>query len=415
MPYSINHGGLNREFDFYAPTDWQHWVGEAWKKGRTGLPLVVAFHGGGQNPLDFQEKWFFPRVWNLDLDANGNPGNPIPPGGDRVLENQFFVLYPYGTGWSNESLRLLANGTIEPPALPDLPPPGPSPAWPDLMPLYRHTDTLRGWNIGVGDDRMMVDDLGFVAAAIEAMDIALKTQLLYSAKLLPSDFPWQYRPGPVGVLIKEAPTMFDVDRRNVFGYSNGAMFGHRLVGQMPDYWAAFWAQSGTCGGKATIGATEDQLVVVNLPASGDYATSFFAHHGDADTTVPPGAWGEDDFVYQSPQLPSPSYLLHEIAGFPDRLEYLPALLPLSQASRGYRTFDNVDGQSPFRFGPDLNGGNTAQSKSWPDVADPNDANPLVVIYRDPFMEHGGFTESPNRYFFEKDVWRFFGYHPRITR
>jgi hypothetical protein len=53
-----------------------------------------------------------------------------------------------------------------------------------------------------------------------------------------------------------------------------------------------------------------------------------------------------------------------------------------------------------------------QSKSWPNVADPN---PIVVVYRDPNMKHTGFTASRNRYFHEKEVWRFFGYHPRVAR
>lgn len=118
MPYTLVHNGLTREFDFYAPTGWEHWVGKAWEKGRVGLPLVVALHGGAQDPLDFQEKWFFPRTWNLAMDADGNPADPVPIGGDRVLENQFFVLYPYGTGWTTATLSLLAYGMVEPAEFP---------------------------------------------------------------------------------------------------------------------------------------------------------------------------------------------------------------------------------------------------------------------------------------------------------
>ena len=120
MPYTLVHQGVMREFDFYAPPGWQHWVGKAWEQGRVGLPLVVALHGGAQDPLGFQEDWFFPRVWNLSF-ADGNPGDPVTPGAARALENQFFVLYPYGMGWTTASLHTLAYLLIEPPAIPAAP------------------------------------------------------------------------------------------------------------------------------------------------------------------------------------------------------------------------------------------------------------------------------------------------------
>lgn len=409
MPYTLVHNGLTREFDFYAPTGWEHWVGKAWEKGRVGLPLVVALHGGAQDPLDFQEKWFFPRTWNLAMDADGNPADPVPIGGDRVLENQFFVLYPYGTGWTTATLSLLAYGMVEPAEVP------PPVAGADPRSLYRDGRSQRGWNVGQGGDRGQIDDVSFVRAACDAMSQILRSQLLYAESAMPSNFPWVYLPGAGGTLVKSAPEMLDVDRRYLFGYSNGAMLGHRLVSQMPDHWAALWAMSGTCGGKLHVGLTADPLAAVNLPQGGTYGVSFFAHHGDTDNTVPPGDWGEDDFVYQTPQGLSPLNLLYELAGFPERLDYRPGFLPLSQASRGYRTFNNVDGGSPFRSRPGLSGGDTARSKSWPDAIDPNDANPMVVIYRDPDMGHTGFTDNANRYFHEKDVWRFFGYHPRVAR
>ena|SRR5215216_4222374 len=81
MPYTLVHQGVIRDFDFDAPPGWQHWVGKAWERGRIRLPLVVALHGGAQDPLGFQEDWFFPRVWTLSLDGSGNPGDPVAPGG----------------------------------------------------------------------------------------------------------------------------------------------------------------------------------------------------------------------------------------------------------------------------------------------------------------------------------------------
>ena len=43
--------------------------------------------------------------------------------------------------------------------------------------------------------------------------------------------------------------------------------------------------------------------------------------------------------------------------------------------------------------------------------DSNPANPEVVVYRDPAMEHTNFVA--NRYFDAADVWDFFKTHPRI--
>jgi hypothetical protein len=129
-----------------------------------------------------------------------------------------------------------------------------------------------------------------------------------------------------------------------------------------------------------------------------------------DTTVPPGDWGEDDFVYQSPQ-PQPKL----DPGFPSSSDYLPGYLPLTQASKGYRTYNNIDDHSPFRLRKGLGGSEKAKSKSWPDAENWDHFNPTVVIYRDYEMEHTCFTSNANRYFFEKDVWRFFERHPRVLR
>jgi hypothetical protein len=195
------------------------------------------------------------------------------------------------------------------------------------------------------------------------------------------------------------------------GYDSEAAFNRafrRAVG-IP---SASWP--GTCGGKSNVGLGSDGAV--NLPEDGRYAVSLFAHHGDKDTTVPPGDWGADDFDYQAPQFPDKGYLMYAIAGFPSALDYRPGYLPLSQASRGYRTYNTLEGQSPFRDRVGLGGASTARSKSWPNGENPDDHNPTVVIYRDSEMDHTNFTKNESkRYFFEKDVWRFFNRHHRSIR
>ena len=406
MPYSLMHNGIMREFDFYAPPGWEYWVGKAWEQRRIGLPLVIALHGGAEDPLHFQEDWFFPRVWNLGLDGNGNPGDPVTPGDPRILDHQCFVLYPYGQGWMTNSLFDLAYRNQELPAIPKLPPVFPPGT--DLTPLYRDGGTVRAFNPGFSGWGAQANDVSFIKAAMDAMNDMLKQALLAAAGGLPADFPWEQPSVRPSLTERTSPDLFDQYRRFVFGYSNGAMFGHRLVNQMPDYWAALWAMSGTCGGKPYVNVSTDSDRVVNLPDDGLYGVSFFAHHGDMDTTVPPGDWGEDDFVYQSPQPEMDP-------GFPSSSDYLPGYLPLTQASKGYRTYDNIDDHSPFRLRTGLGGADQAKSKSWPDAENWDHFNPTVVIYRDYEMEHTGFTQSAKRYFFEKDVWRFFERHPRVLR
>jgi hypothetical protein len=408
MPYSLMHNGVMREFDFYAPPGWEYWVGKAWEQRRVGLPLVIALHGGAEDPLKFQEDWFFPRVWELGLDSRGNPGDPVPLGDPRILDHQCFVLYPYGLGWMTQSLFDLTYRGTPLPAIPPVPS-----VFPDgtkLRPLYRDGGTVRAFNAGFGGWGAQDNDVSFIKAAMDAMNDMLKQALLAAAGGLPQDFPWEQPSVRPSLTERTSPDLFDQYRRFVFGYSNGAMFGHRLVSQMPDYWAALWAMSGTCGGKPYVNVSTDADRVVNLPDDGLYGVSFFAHHGDVDTTVPPGDWGEDDFVYQSP-LPQPKL----DPGFPSSSDYLPGYLPLTQASKGYRTYNNIDDHSPFRLRKGLGGSEKAKSKSWPDAENWDHFNPTVVIYRDYEMEHTCFTSNANRYFFEKDVWRFFERHPRVLR
>jgi hypothetical protein len=50
---------------------------------------------------------------------------------------------------------------------------------------------------------------------------------------------------------------------------------------------------------------------------------------------------------------------------------------------------------------------------WPDNADWNAEQPVMVLYRDPDMSHVNFTGA-GRYFFEEHVWDFFHAHPRLA-
>jgi hypothetical protein len=61
--------------------------------------------------------------------------------------------------------------------------------------------------------------------------------------------------------------------------------------------------------------------------------------------------------------------------------------------------------------PDIGGGNSALKVVFQRPGGP--ANPEVTVYRDPLMDHTGFTSSPNQYHFAADVWDWFKLHPRV--
>jgi predicted esterase len=485
MPYTLVHNGLTREFDFFAPPGWQYWVARAWvDHGRIGLPLVVALHGAGQDPLEFQEKWFFPNVWALDLDGELIVDDIASY--ERLLENQFFVIYPYGVGWASSTLHTLAYDPVaaallarDPTPLPDIP--GSAPGT-NLRPLYREDRPARGWDSGIAGvvTGPGIKDVSFIKAVIGTMNEKLRGELLSAADVidqLAEDFPWEINVVPAPYLPKrpfDAPkTLFDVDRRFLFGYSNGAMLGHRLVRKMPDYWAAVWGMSTTVGGKPHqgVGDVNAEDAVVNLPQEGDYTVSFFAHHGEQDEIFPPGrvnavtgqldVLGTPDFELQLPRPVAPIFRQYLAAGFntelPDGtrvngLTFLPGFLPLAQGWRGYIEYNGLSevtvrrpqkGLGPSSEGeePDLGVPSVGLPPSGPldDLLDNIDipiltaysyssgdtgiplvgysfaANPIAVMYIDPNMSHTKFTEHINRYFFASDVWEFFRYHPRRQR
>jgi predicted esterase len=453
MPYTLIHDGVMREFDFYAPPAWQYWLARAWAdEGRIGLPVVVALHGAGQDPLDFQEKWFFPEVWNRDLQGNTLielPGaNPSLEelsaflaalvNYQRVLANQFFVLYPYGMGWASTSNQPWAYNLSAPPAIPG------SQAGTTFRPLYREDRPARGWNSGVDGVATgpKIDDVGFIKEMLKVIDERLRAELLTAkddidAVTAGNPFPWQYifLPGPIAKT--EAPeTLFDVDRRFLFGYSNGGMMAHRLVNKMSDHWAALWGMSTAVGGQAQQGFGTPAL---NVPASGTYSTSFFAHHGEKDEIAPPGNVNGDvmaiaDGVLQSPTLVAPVYLQYQLAGFgtpADRKRYMPGFLPLAQGWREYVSYNQLASATTRRARPGLAalGGKKTNGSAYsyssgdfgivpptglPAPEYPYLRNPIAVTYVDPDMGHTNFTSHANRYFFAEDVWKFFRYHPRVA-
>jgi poly(3-hydroxybutyrate) depolymerase len=131
MPYQLVQDGVVREFEVFVPFGWPYWVERVFAEdGRDGLPLIIAMHGGGQNPTNFAIDWPFPLLFSSPDNAN--------------WEDRAVVIYPYGFSYV--------------------------PA-PDGEPL-------RGWNTGFpGTYLATQNDVAFVRAMLDAVETMLETEL----------------------------------------------------------------------------------------------------------------------------------------------------------------------------------------------------------------------------------------------
>ncbi|MEJ2158606.1 MAG: PHB depolymerase family esterase [Desulfobacteraceae bacterium] len=132
MAYQFVHKGVVREFDFHAPFAWHYWHERAFAEdGRSGLPLVVALHGGGQDLTNFMNTWDFYSLINVSDENN--------------WQDRFFVLYPYGFD-SNTAFGAL--------------------------------NLKRSWNVGFAGEYLPVQsDVSFIRAAIDALEEMLRHKL----------------------------------------------------------------------------------------------------------------------------------------------------------------------------------------------------------------------------------------------
>lgn len=336
MAFQLIQNDVMREFRLFAPVGWQYWVDQAFVQGgREGLPLVIALHGGGEDPVKFSDDWPFHLLINA--------GN---------WDDRFFVLYPEGFAYTT-----LAG------------------------------DPVRGWNTGFASDFLLVQsDVAFIQHMIRRVEELLRAELTAAG-------------------IKHRP--IDADRRFLFGYSMGGMMAYKLAHEMPDHFAAIWALSGAYGGRSHDGLTP---TVTNDP-QGTLSLSLFAHHGELDTTVPPG--GRNDPTGLTVSTTSQS--IYALGGLPaaDAAAYATSVRPLAAAIAEFKLYNDC---APTAFSsattePDLNGTNTSETYVFRRSG--GAANPEVIVYRDPTMGHTGLTGSANRYFDESDVWAFFKAHPRI--
>jgi poly(3-hydroxybutyrate) depolymerase len=130
MPYQLVHKGVVREFNLHIPWAWEYWHQRVFDEdGREGLPLVIALHGGLQDPEEFATNWDFPSL--------SNPNDP------NNWEDRFVVIYPFG--------------------------------FPSTQVL---TVPGRSWNTGfAGEYPVVQSDVSFIGHAIAAVEQMLQRQL----------------------------------------------------------------------------------------------------------------------------------------------------------------------------------------------------------------------------------------------
>jgi len=130
MAFQLIQDDVVREFRLYAPIGWPYWVAKAAAEGgRNGLPLVVALHGGGQDPEQFSDDWPFHTLINPTSSTN--------------WEDRFFVLYPHGF-----ATTMLAD------------------------------QPLRGWNTGFAGESIPVpNDVAFISKAVRTVENLLQREL----------------------------------------------------------------------------------------------------------------------------------------------------------------------------------------------------------------------------------------------
>lgn len=131
MGHQIVHKGTVREYELFPPWAWPYWHQRTYdESGRRGLPLIVALHGGGQDPTRFGLNWPFPVLFS---------------GGDSAnWEDRAIVVYPLGFAYQ---------------------------PWLDGEPL-------RIWNPGFGGGVLRgQNDVGFITAMIAAIERMMTREL----------------------------------------------------------------------------------------------------------------------------------------------------------------------------------------------------------------------------------------------
>lgn len=279
MPVRVQVGHVVREFALFVARGLKYWLSELVNPSRDtldanpgfvaqdGVPIVVVNHGGGNNPEAFMEEWNFPQVW-----ATPTP-RPISDGTHpRRVDCQCVVVYMYG--WSSRDERPIAEEEVVDPDG-TLPPTATITVVPNTDFPEGQRDEIDAINENLAGlaaaDQPIIDKLGEIDRDLVKLLKAIpqvRSATWNPGSFFPNDDPQDdvaffdrvlqvveaYLLEQVGIVWRADGTLQDhvIDRyrRYLFGYSNGAMMGFRLVKEMPSgTWAAFHAMCGTIGGK----------------------------------------------------------------------------------------------------------------------------------------------------------------------
>lgn len=375
MPGRLVMNGVQREFMFHKPAGWRYWLKRRWDNpaGPQGLPLLVAYPEGyvtdrlgGRRPEDpehFQLRWPFANLWEPE-----SPFVPRPddlPGATHHLDDQFFILVPFPYGWFDLPKTDRNDAVVSTQNYPTRRagawnPGGPTPFTPNEDPQ---------------------DDVAFVNLVMRLMDQELSIQA--------------GRP---------EVSVFDPDRRFLFGRGDGGMMALRQIHEdPPDTWAAAWIQSGAIGGRQDMRGVWP--VVRNSPDPLGVATrgtSLVAHHGVADLDVP-AAGDVGDIVLSEGrvlELVEAGMLEYDARNFASGYTSLATMI------HDFRSLNRLLGAAAEGEKVLGVGGTIIQQTRW-------GAPPLSVIrYLDPGMDHWNFYNEVRPSVTPADIWAFFKAHPR---
>jgi poly(3-hydroxybutyrate) depolymerase len=351
VAYQIVHKGVVREFDFHAPFAWHYWHEQAFTEGsRSGLPLVIALHGGGQDIPTFMSTWPFYSLINTSDQDN--------------WEDRFFVIYPYGFD-SNTAFGAL--------------------------------NVKRSWNVGFAGEYLPVQsDVSFIRAAINAVEQMLQRKLRQLGITRPAidpdrRFVFGYSAGGMMAykLAHEIPDYFGALWVMAGAYGGRAHEGlTRTVTNDPQ---------GSSSVSLFAHHGEDDTVV----PPGDRQDPSGRVQPNTEFEVTPAITFD---IYDEAGIPS--------AVVPDHNNSYRTLAAAIEEFRRYNDCEPeaVAGIS----GPgqeDING--TTNARQYVFRQESGDVNPEVTVYRDEEMKHGNYSSATNQYVDIARIWNWFKDHPRI--
>ena len=351
MAYQLVHDGVVREFDFHAPFAWQYWHEQAFTQGgRAGLPLVIALHGGGQDPNDLMEKWPFYTLINVPDQSN--------------WQDRFFVLYPYGFD-SNTGLGALK--------------------------------AKRGWNTGFSGEYLPIqDDTSFIQAAVTAVEGMLQSKLDEVGITRPPidadrRFVFGYSQGGMMAykLANEIPDYFGalwVMSGAYGGRSHEGLTATVINTPQGSHSVSLYAHHG-----------EDDTIVP--PGSRNDPTG----RVQPATTLPPPFPAID--LYNAAGIPLPEVPIHNAS--------FRTLAAAIEEFKLYNDCMTTKVPPPVSdlTAPDINGTTDAVKYVFHQTS--GAVNPEVTVYRDPYLAHLNYSSAANQYVSVTTIWDWFKDHPRI--